>query len=135
MRASALVPVVVLAASVCLGTVCLQSSASPSPTLNCSGRKVLNGDEGYISDGPKHYLANSHCEWLIEGKRERVTILCNHQLDLWNECTTVGWAVDVGVGGTGQDGHHIQLCQSYSSLVPYHHLQLTLLLVYMDMIH
>ena len=76
MRACALVPVVVLAASVCLGTVCLQSSASPSPTLNCSGRKVLNGDEGYISDGPKHYLANSHCEWLIEGKTD-IEIRCD----------------------------------------------------------
>ncbi|XP_076454870.1 multiple epidermal growth factor-like domains protein 8 [Babylonia areolata] len=66
MRTNALVPVVLAAASVCLGAVCFLCSAATSPTLNCSGRKVLNGDKGYISDGFDHYLPNSHCEWLIE---------------------------------------------------------------------
>lgn len=60
------VVLVVLAASVC-------SPQRTSPTQSCSGRKVLNGDEGFISDGPENYLANSHCEWLIDGEYLRLT--------------------------------------------------------------
>ncbi|KAL8608232.1 hypothetical protein ACOMHN_016687 [Nucella lapillus] len=66
MRTCALVPVVLAAASVCLGAVCFLCSATTTSTKNCSGRKVLNGVKGFISDGFDHYLPNSHCEWLIE---------------------------------------------------------------------
>ncbi|CAG5128382.1 unnamed protein product, partial [Candidula unifasciata] len=41
---------------------------------NCSGRKVLNGQEGFISDGPEMYKANSHCEWLIDAGSPNKTI-------------------------------------------------------------
>ncbi|XP_025111697.1 multiple epidermal growth factor-like domains protein 8 isoform X1 [Pomacea canaliculata] len=61
------VVLVVLAASVC-------SPQRTSPTQSCSGRKVLNGDEGFISDGPENYLANSHCEWLIDAGSPNKTI-------------------------------------------------------------
>nr|KAG5710511.1 hypothetical protein BaRGS_013157 [Batillaria attramentaria] len=62
------------------------SSSDASPTLNCSGRKVLNGDEGYISDGPEDYLANSHCEWLIDAGNPNKTIHLHFQA-MSTECS------------------------------------------------
>ncbi|XP_035828225.1 multiple epidermal growth factor-like domains protein 8 [Aplysia californica] len=41
---------------------------------NCRGRKILNGQEGFISDGPGEYKANSHCEWLINAGNPNKTI-------------------------------------------------------------
>ncbi|XP_055954420.1 multiple epidermal growth factor-like domains protein 8 [Patella vulgata] len=35
-------------------------------TEGCSGRKVLNGQKGIISDGPTEYPHFAQCEWLIE---------------------------------------------------------------------
>ena len=34
---------------------------------SCYGRKIISGEKGFISDGPKEYNSSSHCEWLIDG--------------------------------------------------------------------
>ena len=47
----------------------LAAAGLRSTSFACSGRKVLRGQKGMISDGPDKYLANAHCEWLIDGKK------------------------------------------------------------------
>ena len=48
-------------------------SERDSTTLNnidnaeCSGRKLLNGTLGIISDGPENYTIKANCVWLIQG--------------------------------------------------------------------
>jgi hypothetical protein len=76
------VPEVVLAA--CSLIVCIRIV-----NANCSGsRRVLNGTvEGYISDGDKAYEANSHCEWLIEGKTLLGQFLSKLLYNLNNLCS------------------------------------------------
>ncbi|XP_067662212.1 multiple epidermal growth factor-like domains protein 8 [Haliotis asinina] len=41
---------------------------------SCSGRKILKGQRGQISDGPDIYSANAHCEWLIDAGGPNKTI-------------------------------------------------------------
>ncbi|ESO96650.1 hypothetical protein LOTGIDRAFT_174753 [Lottia gigantea] len=43
-------------------------------TEGCTGRKVLNGEKGIISDGPNEYPRFARCEWLIEAGGPNKTI-------------------------------------------------------------
>ncbi|XP_041369444.1 multiple epidermal growth factor-like domains protein 8 [Gigantopelta aegis] len=67
-RARFVVAVVVVCVSL------LAAAGLRSTSFACSGRKVLRGQKGMISDGPDKYLANAHCEWLIDAGSPNKTI-------------------------------------------------------------